>query len=105
MAQKPSSIIEQAAAALRVAGAREVSVFGSAAKGKLRENYDVDMAVSSPSPDVFFRAMGKASRALGRPVDLIELDEENTVLRYLFPRGPDYACPYGPPDTNTSPNL
>jgi len=27
--------------------------------------------------------MGKASRALGRPVDLIDLDEENPFTRYL----------------------
>ena len=43
----------------------------------------MDMAVSGLPPEVFFRAMGKASRALGRPVDLIDLDEENPFTRYL----------------------
>jgi len=59
-------LIEKAAAALKAARAREVYVFGSASKGKLHPESDVDMAVSGLSPEVFFRAMGKASRALGR---------------------------------------
>ena len=75
------------AAALKAAGAHEVYVFGSAAKGKLRENSDVDLAVSGLPPEVFFRAMGKASRAVGRPVDLIDLDEDNPFTRYLKEEG------------------
>jgi predicted nucleotidyltransferase len=66
-------LIEKAAAALKAAGAREVYVFSSASKGKLRPNSDVDIAVSGLPPEVFFRAMAKASRALGRPVNLIDL--------------------------------
>ena len=62
-------LIEKAAAALKAAGAREVYVFGSASKGKLRPESDVDMVVSGLPPEVFFGAIGKASRALGRPVD------------------------------------
>jgi len=62
-------LIEKAAAALKAAGAREVYVFGSASKGTLRPESDVDMVVSGLPPEVFFGAIGKASRALGRPVD------------------------------------
>ncbi len=79
--------IERAAAALKAAGAREVYVFGSAAKGKLRPESDVDIAVSGLPPEAFFRAMGKASRALGLPVDLIDLDVENPFTRYLKDHG------------------
>jgi predicted nucleotidyltransferase len=81
------ALIEKAAAALKAAGAREVYVFGSARKGILRPNSDVDLAVSGLPPEAFFRAMGKASRALGRQVDLIDLDEDNPFTRYLKEEG------------------
>lgn len=81
------ALIAKAAAALKAAGAREVYVFGSAGKGRLRPDSDVDIAVSGLPPEVFFRAMGKASRAVGRPVDLIDLDVENPFTRYLKEEG------------------
>jgi predicted nucleotidyltransferase len=81
------ALIEKAAAALKAAGAREVYIFGSARKGKLRPGSDVDMAVSGLPPEVFFRAMARASRALGRPIDLIDLDEDNPFTRYLKEEG------------------
>lgn len=79
--------IDKAAEALRAAGAREVYVFGSVAEGKMRANSDVDMAVSGLPPEVFFRAMAAAHDALGRPLDLIDLDEENPFTRYLKEEG------------------
>jgi predicted nucleotidyltransferase len=87
MAQEIGSRIERAAAALKAAGAREVYILGSAALGKLRENSDVDMAVSGLPPAVFFRAMAAASDALNRPLDLIDLDEDNPFTRYLKRQG------------------
>lgn len=81
------ALIERAAAALKAVGAREVYLFGSASKGRLRPDSDVDMAVSGLPPEVFFRTMGKASRAVGRPVDLIDLDEDNPFTRYLKEEG------------------
>ena len=81
------SRIEQAAAALKAAGAREVYVFLSAAKGTTHEGSDVDMAVSGLPPVVFFRAMAAASDALQRPLDLVDLDEDNPFTRYLKRRG------------------
>lgn len=86
MAQEIESLIEQAAATLREAGAREVYVFGSAAKGSLRDGSDVDLAVVGLPPAVFFRAMDAATDALGRP-DLVDLDEDNPFTRYLRRRG------------------
>jgi predicted nucleotidyltransferase len=75
--------IAAAAAALKAAGAREVYLFRSAAKGSLHEDSDVDMAVSGLPPEVFFRAMGEAHDALKRPLDLIDLDLDNPFTRYL----------------------
>jgi predicted nucleotidyltransferase len=60
MAADFSESIAAAAAALKAAGAREVYLFGSAAKGTLRENSDVDLAVSGLPPEVFFHGMAKA---------------------------------------------
>lgn len=47
----------------------------------------MDLAVSGLPRQVFFRAMAQASRALGRPVDLINLDRENPFTRYLKQEG------------------
>jgi len=76
-------LIEKAAAVLKAAGAREVHIFGSAAQGKLREDSDVDLAVSGLPPEVFFRAMAQAGDILGRPLDLVDLDEATPFTRYL----------------------
>jgi predicted nucleotidyltransferase len=78
---------QKAVAALKAAGAREVYLFGSAAKGALRDNSDIDLAVSGLPPEVFFRSAAKASRAIGRPVDLIDLDEDSPFTRYLKDEG------------------
>ena len=83
MTEDLKGLVDKAASALKAVGAREVYVFGSAAHGTLRENSDVDIAVSGLPPEVFFRAMGMASRALGRQVDLVDLDEDNPFTEYL----------------------
>ncbi len=87
MADETETRLEQAIAELKAAGAREVYAFGSTAQGKLRENSDIDMAVSGLPPELFFRAMGRASRILGRPLDLVDLDEDNPFTRYLKGEG------------------
>lgn len=79
--------IETATAVLKAAGAREVYVFGSAAAGTMRPNSDVDLAVSGLPPKVFFRAMSDAESALGRSLDLIDLDEDTPFTRYLKSEG------------------
>jgi predicted nucleotidyltransferase len=75
--------IRQAAEALKAAGAKEVYLFGSAATGKLREDSDVDLAVSGLPPEVFFKAMGEAGDILKRTLDVIDLDEDTPFTRYL----------------------
>ncbi|MEK7403744.1 MAG: nucleotidyltransferase domain-containing protein [Acidobacteriota bacterium] len=80
-------LIDRAAAVLRAEGAREIYVFGSAAKGELRTGSDVDLAVSGLPPQVFFRAMSKVSDVPGRQIDLIDLDEDSPFARYLRENG------------------
>ncbi len=82
-----SEQIRHAAEALVEAGALEVFVFGSAATGSLRDDSDIDLAVAGLPPEVFFQAMGKAGEILERPLDLIDLDEDNPFTRYLKEEG------------------
>jgi len=64
-------------------GASEVFVFGSAVRGQLRANSDIDMAVSGLPPLVYFSAISQASELIGRPVDLVDLDDDSGRVRYL----------------------
>jgi hypothetical protein len=45
------------------------------------------IAVSGLPPEVFFRAMAKATRAPGRPIDLVDLDQDTDFARYLRQEG------------------
>ncbi len=72
-----------AANLFRRMGATEVFVFGSAAKGALRPDSDIDMAVTGLPPKVYFSAISKASDLLGRPVDLVDLDDPTPLVRHL----------------------
>jgi len=78
-----SELIRKAAQALKKAGAVEVYLFGSAAKGVFRDDSDIDFAVSGLSPEKFLKAMATASDILQRPIDLVDLDEENPFTTYL----------------------
>jgi len=68
-------------------GASQVFVFGSAVKGQLRPASDIDMAVSGLPPRVYFSAISQASDLIGRPVDLVDLDDDSGLVRYLRDSG------------------
>jgi predicted nucleotidyltransferase len=72
-----------AAHLLRSLGATQVFVFGSAATGKLRPDSDLDLAVSGLPPRLYFSAISKASDLVGRPIDLVDLDDDTPLVRYL----------------------
>ena len=55
MTDEMNRLVDKAASALKAAGAKEVYVFGSASKGRMRPNSDIDIAVSGLPPEVFFR--------------------------------------------------
>jgi predicted nucleotidyltransferase len=87
MGKKIELLIEKAAQALRAAGAREVYIIGSAAKGILREDSDIDFAVSGLPPEKFFRAMGEVGDIVRRNIDLVDLAEINSFTQYLQEEG------------------
>jgi predicted nucleotidyltransferase len=72
---------------LRRMGASEVFVFGSLARNELRPDSDIDIAVSGLPPKVYFSAVSKVSDVLGRPVDLLDLDEQTPLVRHLIASG------------------
>jgi len=79
--------IEIAAGILKSAGALEVFVFGSVSKGTERPESDIDLAVRGLPPEKFFRAMSEATFAVSRPLDLIDLDDDNLFTEYLERKG------------------
>ena len=72
---------------LRSMGATEVYLFGSATKGGLRPDSDIDMAVTGLPSEVYFSAVSKASDLLGSPVDLVDLDDPTPLVDYLLDSG------------------
>ncbi|HZW09813.1 MAG TPA: nucleotidyltransferase domain-containing protein [Phycisphaerales bacterium] len=80
------SIVRRAAEALVAAGAREVYVFGSCARGDESQGSDLDLAVSGIPPSRYFAAAGAAQEAAsgtGRMVDVIDLDVRTPLTEYL----------------------
>jgi len=87
MDEELRELVGRAAQVLKAAGASEVYLFGSTARGTLHKGSDVDLAVVGLPPERFFRAMGQACDVLGRPLDLVDLDEVSPFTRYLREEG------------------
>jgi predicted nucleotidyltransferase len=79
--------IGRAAALFRSLGASDVYIFGSAVDERLRPGSDIDMAVAGLPPRVYFSAVSQASDLVGRPVDLVDLDDDTGLVRYLRKSG------------------
>lgn len=76
-----------AANLLHSMGASQVFVFGSLVRGELRPESDIDIAVSGLPAKVYFSAVSRASDLLGRPVDLLDLDDDTPLVRHLIDSG------------------
>ncbi len=87
MNERVEDLLEQGAALLRAAGAREVYVFGSVAAGKAHEGSDIDLAVTGLPPETFFATMARLADLLDRTVDLVDLDEVSPFTTYLRSKG------------------
>ena len=83
MSIETNILIKRAAAELKTAGAREIYVFGSAARGTVDGTSDLDLAVSGLPPSVFYRMGARISDLIGHSVDLIDLDINTPFTRYL----------------------
>lgn len=85
--QDMEQLIEKAAEVFKSAGATAVYLFGSTAKGALRPDSDVDLAVSGLRPELFFQTMGRAEDVLQRRLDVVDLDVDTPFTRYLKRKG------------------
>lgn len=68
------ALLQAQAATLRALGVRELYLFGSAARGELGPQSDVDLLVDFVAPpgyDGYFRLKTFLENLLGRPVDLV----------------------------------
>jgi predicted nucleotidyltransferase len=74
--------IREAAQALKVAGALEVYHFGSPSEGGGPDT-SVDLAVRGLEWQTLHRLIGELPDRLGRPVDLVSLDEQTPFARHL----------------------
>lgn len=79
-----SEAVLAAANMLLSMGASQVFVFGSLVTGKLRPDSDIDLAVSGLPAKLYFSAVSRASDILGRPVDLVDLDDDTALVRHLL---------------------
>ena len=74
--------IRLAASFLREQGATRVWLFGSLAKGRRPTVHsDFDFAVEGLPADRFFGSVGHLLQVLPRPVDIVELEDCNSLLR------------------------
>ncbi len=80
-------ILAKAAAILREEGATEVYVFGSFARGDIRPDSDLDLAVAGLDSTRIIPAMGRICREVGRMSDLIQIEREPVFIRYLRSAG------------------
>jgi predicted nucleotidyltransferase len=87
MTPQLTSLVEQVAAYLKHEGAKEVFLFGSAARGEMHTGFDIDLALSGLDPDKFYRVAGKAEDMLGKSLDLVDLDEQTPFIRALKDNG------------------
>lgn len=78
-----TNLLKRVATELKNAGAREIYVFGSAAKDASLTSSDLDLAVSGLPPSVFYRMGARISDLMGRSVDLIDLDMNTPFTRHL----------------------
>ena len=79
--------IDQLVAVLKSSGAKTVYLFGSAAKGTMRSDSDLDLAVSGLPAENFFKALSAASNLVDRSIHLIDLDEVTPFTQYLIEEG------------------
>lgn len=64
-------------------GVDTIWLYGSAARGELRADSDVDLAMLArrrPTAEELFEARSEAAELIGRDVDLVDLDRASPVL-------------------------
>ena len=79
--KKYSRDIEAVIGILKTYGAKKIILFGSASKGNLRKESDLDFACEGIKPEEFFKVHGKLLASSHRRIDLIDLKDAKKTLR------------------------
>jgi predicted nucleotidyltransferase len=79
--------IKNAVEILTEAGCTEVYLFGSLAKGDVKESSDIDLAVRGCPKGHFFSLYGRLMLELEHPVDLVNLHADEPFAKYLEEEG------------------
>lgn len=79
--------ISRAVRILKEGGCSEIFLFGSAAEGRAKEISDIDIAIRGCPQGHFFRLLGKLLWELQHPVDLVNLDTQDSFAEYLQKEG------------------
>jgi predicted nucleotidyltransferase len=86
--ERTEELIAKAVAVLRSYGATEIYLFGSVLSDAFDpEKSDVDIAVRGIAAKDFYSAVGETLCALGREVDIIDLDAGTAFGKYLTEHG------------------
>jgi predicted nucleotidyltransferase len=83
IAQPYKKDIQKAVKILKEAGCDEVFLFGSLVSQHYRETSDIDLAVRGCPQGKFFYLLGRLLLALDHPVDLVNLDRQDTFAQFL----------------------
>jgi predicted nucleotidyltransferase len=75
--------IERAIRILKTAGCEEVYLFGSLADGDASSGSDIDLAIRGCPSGQFFRLQGKLLMELEHRADLVDLDKDGDLARFL----------------------
>ncbi|MEA2710723.1 MAG: uncharacterized protein QOF78_3324 [Phycisphaerales bacterium] len=78
--------LENSVRLLRQLGAQRIVLFGSAVDAPDTAR-DIDLACEGLPPDRFFYAAGRLLETLGKPVDLVDLSDDNRLTRFIRSRG------------------
>ncbi len=80
-------LVEQTADVFKAAGATAVYMFGSAVKGNLRPDSDIDIAITGLAPELFFATISQAEDVARHRLDVVDLDVDTPFTRYLKRKG------------------
>ncbi|HLG31230.1 MAG TPA: nucleotidyltransferase domain-containing protein [Candidatus Brocadiales bacterium] len=79
--------ISQAIRILKEGGCSEIFLFGSGVTGNVKERSDIDLAIRGCPKGYFFHLLGRLLWELNHPVDLVNLDTQDTFAQHLQKEG------------------
>ncbi|MEK7443170.1 MAG: nucleotidyltransferase domain-containing protein [Chloroflexota bacterium] len=75
--------VRRAVQILKDAGCTHIFLFGSITSGKVTTRSDIDLAVRGCPKGKYFRVLGKLTREIDHPVDLVNLDTQISFAKHL----------------------